>query len=79
MPRSLDYMPLQPSPGFNHPFLCLFIIYSELDIWIPQPFHADVPTDWWDLDADKSLLIGVFKHGKLRLLMAAALQLVLLR
>uniref|UniRef100_A0A672SMP1 Chromodomain helicase DNA binding protein 7 n=1 Tax=Sinocyclocheilus grahami TaxID=75366 RepID=A0A672SMP1_SINGR len=36
---------------------------SELDIWIPQPFHADVPTDWWDLDADKSLLIGVFKHG----------------
>ncbi|TRY81834.1 hypothetical protein DNTS_000534 [Danionella cerebrum] len=36
---------------------------SELDIWIPQPFHADVPTDWWDLDADRSLLIGVFKHG----------------
>uniref|UniRef100_A0A671NGX0 Chromodomain-helicase-DNA-binding protein 7-like n=1 Tax=Sinocyclocheilus anshuiensis TaxID=1608454 RepID=A0A671NGX0_9TELE len=36
---------------------------SELDIWIPQPFHADVPTDWWDLEADKSLLIGVFKHG----------------
>uniref|UniRef100_A0A9J8BIC1 Chromodomain helicase DNA binding protein 7 n=1 Tax=Cyprinus carpio carpio TaxID=630221 RepID=A0A9J8BIC1_CYPCA len=36
---------------------------SELDIWIPQPFNADVPTDWWDLEADKSLLIGVFKHG----------------
>uniref|UniRef100_A0A4W4F105 DNA helicase n=1 Tax=Electrophorus electricus TaxID=8005 RepID=A0A4W4F105_ELEEL len=36
---------------------------SELDIWIPQPFHAEVPTDWWDLEADKSLLIGVFKHG----------------
>uniref|UniRef100_A0A672SZZ8 Chromodomain helicase DNA binding protein 7 n=1 Tax=Sinocyclocheilus grahami TaxID=75366 RepID=A0A672SZZ8_SINGR len=36
---------------------------GELDIWIPQPFHADVPTDWWDLEADKSLLIGVFKHG----------------
>lgn len=37
---------------------------SELDVWIPQPFHAEVPADWWDGDADKSLLIGVFKHGK---------------
>ncbi|XP_051984358.1 chromodomain-helicase-DNA-binding protein 7-like isoform X1 [Xyrauchen texanus] len=36
---------------------------SRLDIWLPQPFHAEVPTDWWDLEADKSLLIGVFKHG----------------
>uniref|UniRef100_A0A665VVN4 Chromodomain helicase DNA binding protein 7 n=1 Tax=Echeneis naucrates TaxID=173247 RepID=A0A665VVN4_ECHNA len=36
---------------------------SELDIWIPQPFHAEVPVDWWDSEADKSLLIGVFKHG----------------
>uniref|UniRef100_A0A8C7V5Y7 Chromodomain helicase DNA binding protein 7 n=1 Tax=Oncorhynchus mykiss TaxID=8022 RepID=A0A8C7V5Y7_ONCMY len=37
---------------------------SEMDIWIPQPFHAEVPADWWDSEADKSLLIGVFKHGK---------------
>uniref|UniRef100_A0AAQ4QGG2 Chromodomain helicase DNA binding protein 7 n=1 Tax=Gasterosteus aculeatus aculeatus TaxID=481459 RepID=A0AAQ4QGG2_GASAC len=36
---------------------------SELDIWIPQPFHAEVPADWWESEADKSLLIGVFKHG----------------
>uniref|UniRef100_A0A8C7WLQ3 Chromodomain helicase DNA binding protein 7 n=1 Tax=Oncorhynchus mykiss TaxID=8022 RepID=A0A8C7WLQ3_ONCMY len=36
---------------------------SEMDIWIPQPFHAEVPADWWDSEADKSLLIGVFKHG----------------
>ncbi|XP_031735593.1 chromodomain-helicase-DNA-binding protein 7-like, partial [Anarrhichthys ocellatus] len=35
---------------------------SELDVWIPQPFHAEVPADWWDSEADKSLLIGVFKH-----------------
>uniref|UniRef100_A0A8D2Q5X9 Chromodomain helicase DNA binding protein 7 n=1 Tax=Varanus komodoensis TaxID=61221 RepID=A0A8D2Q5X9_VARKO len=34
-----------------------------VDIWIPEPFHAEVPTDWWDKEADKSLLIGVFKHG----------------
>uniref|UniRef100_A0A7M4FI02 Chromodomain-helicase-DNA-binding protein 7 n=1 Tax=Crocodylus porosus TaxID=8502 RepID=A0A7M4FI02_CROPO len=32
-------------------------------VWIPEPFHAEVPTDWWDKEADKSLLIGVFKHG----------------
>lgn len=37
---------------------------SEADVWIPDPFHAEVPTDWWDKEADKSLLIGVFKHGK---------------
>ncbi|XP_053252041.1 chromodomain-helicase-DNA-binding protein 7 isoform X3 [Podarcis raffonei] len=36
---------------------------SEADIWIPEPFHAEVPTDWWDKEADKSILIGVFKHG----------------
>uniref|UniRef100_A0A452IKC3 Uncharacterized protein n=1 Tax=Gopherus agassizii TaxID=38772 RepID=A0A452IKC3_9SAUR len=35
----------------------------EVDVWIPEPFHAEVPTDWWDKEADKSLLIGVFKHG----------------
>uniref|UniRef100_A0A7M4G2F1 Chromodomain helicase DNA binding protein 7 n=1 Tax=Crocodylus porosus TaxID=8502 RepID=A0A7M4G2F1_CROPO len=34
-----------------------------VDVWIPEPFHAEVPTDWWDKEADKSLLIGVFKHG----------------
>ncbi len=79
MPLSLDYAPLWPSSGFNHSFLCLSFAYSELDIWIPQPFHADVPTDWWDLEADKSLLIGVFKHGKLRLLTADTLWLVHLR
>ncbi|KAJ8387669.1 hypothetical protein AAFF_G00152190 [Aldrovandia affinis] len=36
---------------------------SEIDVWIPQPFLAEVPCDWWDMEADKSLLIGVFKHG----------------
>ncbi|XP_014399587.1 PREDICTED: chromodomain-helicase-DNA-binding protein 7 isoform X4 [Myotis brandtii] len=36
---------------------------SDADVWIPEPFHAEVPTDWWDKEADKSLLIGVFKHG----------------
>uniref|UniRef100_A0A4X2L2Q5 Uncharacterized protein n=1 Tax=Vombatus ursinus TaxID=29139 RepID=A0A4X2L2Q5_VOMUR len=35
----------------------------ETDVWIPEPFHVEVPTDWWDKEADKSLLIGVYKHG----------------
>lgn len=24
---------------------------------------GDLPTQWWDEDADKSLLVGIFKHG----------------
>lgn len=38
--------------------------FSEIDIWIPEPDHSEVPAEWWDIEADKSLLIGVFKHGK---------------
>uniref|UniRef100_A0A8C0JCR3 Chromodomain helicase DNA binding protein 9 n=1 Tax=Chelonoidis abingdonii TaxID=106734 RepID=A0A8C0JCR3_CHEAB len=36
---------------------------SEVDVWVPEPEHSEVPAEWWDADADKSLLIGVFKHG----------------
>ncbi|MEE6513208.1 hypothetical protein FKM82_020742 [Ascaphus truei] len=36
---------------------------SDIDLWVPEPDHSDVPVSWWDADADKSLLIGVFKHG----------------
>jgi len=36
---------------------------SELDITIYPP-EGDPPADWWDTDADKSLMVGVFKHGK---------------
>uniref|UniRef100_A0A8C8T1H5 Chromodomain helicase DNA binding protein 9 n=1 Tax=Pelusios castaneus TaxID=367368 RepID=A0A8C8T1H5_9SAUR len=36
---------------------------SEVDVWVPEPDHSEVPAEWWDADADKSLLIGVFKHG----------------
>ncbi|KAK3733995.1 hypothetical protein QZH41_009861 [Actinostola sp. cb2023] len=35
---------------------------SDLDITIYTP-EGDPPTDWWNTDADKSLLVGVFKHG----------------
>ncbi|POI32627.1 hypothetical protein CIB84_003621 [Bambusicola thoracicus] len=36
---------------------------SEIDVWVPEPDHSEVPAEWWDAEADKSLLIGVFKHG----------------
>ncbi|MEJ1276225.1 hypothetical protein NN561_007129 [Cricetulus griseus] len=36
---------------------------SDIDVWVPEPDHSEVPAVWWDFDADKSLLIGVFKHG----------------
>ncbi|XP_009886654.1 PREDICTED: chromodomain-helicase-DNA-binding protein 8, partial [Charadrius vociferus] len=38
-------------------------VASEIDIWFPLVEQLEVPTSWWDSEADKSLLIGVFKHG----------------
>ncbi|XP_066579022.1 chromodomain-helicase-DNA-binding protein 8 isoform X2 [Amia ocellicauda] len=35
----------------------------EIDIWIPEVEQVEVPSRWWDAEADKSLLLGVFKHG----------------
>lgn len=36
--------------------------YSEIDL--PSLLvDGELPAPWWDEDADKSLLIGVFKHG----------------
>ncbi|CAH2294634.1 chromodomain-helicase-DNA-binding 8 isoform X1 [Pelobates cultripes] len=36
---------------------------KDIDIWFPQVDQVEVPSMWWDREADKSLLIGVFKHG----------------
>lgn len=30
---------------------------------LPDIDYVEIPVDWWDAEADKSLLIGVFKHG----------------
>ncbi len=38
-----------------------FPVYA-LEIPVPD-VDGDKPAIWWDEDADKSLLIGVFKHG----------------
>lgn len=35
---------------------------SEIEIPQADP-DGDPPTTWWDEEADKSLLIGVYKHG----------------
>ncbi|KAM6163264.1 chromodomain-helicase-DNA-binding protein 6 [Rhynchocyon petersi] len=35
----------------------------ELEVPLPDIDYVEIPVDWWDADADKSLLIGVFKHG----------------
>ncbi|XP_061926317.1 chromodomain-helicase-DNA-binding protein 8-like isoform X2 [Entelurus aequoreus] len=35
----------------------------DVDIWIPEMEQQEVPAGWWDAEADRSLLAGVFKHG----------------
>merc|ERR1719204_981373 len=35
---------------------------SELSL-VPPTCGGLPPTGWWDADADKSLLVGTFKHG----------------
>lgn len=37
---------------------------SEIEIWVPEPDHSDMPALWWDMLSDKCLLLGVFKHGE---------------
>ena len=41
---------------------CITLCYSEIDIPPPCP-EGEPPIYWWDDEADKSVLIGVFKHG----------------
>uniref|UniRef100_A0AAY4EUF0 DNA helicase n=1 Tax=Denticeps clupeoides TaxID=299321 RepID=A0AAY4EUF0_9TELE len=36
---------------------------SKLEVALPDIDYIEIPTCWWDAEADKSLLIGVHKHG----------------
>ncbi|XP_028667855.1 chromodomain-helicase-DNA-binding protein 6 isoform X2 [Erpetoichthys calabaricus] len=36
---------------------------SKLDVVLPDIDYMEIPAHWWDAGADKSLLIGVHKHG----------------
>lgn len=35
---------------------------SEIDL-LPVPIDGELPAPWWDEEADRSLLVGIFKHG----------------
>lgn len=41
---------------------------SKLEVALPEVDYMEIPTGWWDAEADKSLLIGVHKHGRAKLL-----------
>lgn len=47
--------------GILSPYPCFF--HRELEVPLPDIDYVEIPVDWWDAEADKSLLIGVFKHG----------------
>ncbi|XP_027135494.1 chromodomain-helicase-DNA-binding protein 6 isoform X3 [Larimichthys crocea] len=36
---------------------------SKLEVPLPDIDYIEIPATWWDAEADKSLLIGVHKHG----------------
>uniref|UniRef100_A0A8C5BC03 Chromodomain helicase DNA binding protein 6 n=1 Tax=Gadus morhua TaxID=8049 RepID=A0A8C5BC03_GADMO len=36
---------------------------SKLEVALPDIDYIEIPAGWWDREADKSLLIGVHKHG----------------
>ncbi|XP_077582608.1 chromodomain-helicase-DNA-binding protein 6 isoform X2 [Stigmatopora nigra] len=36
---------------------------SQLDVAMPDIDYVEIPASWWDAEADKSLLVGVHKHG----------------
>ncbi|XP_070759561.1 chromodomain-helicase-DNA-binding protein 6 [Enoplosus armatus] len=36
---------------------------SKLEVPLPDIDYIEIPATWWDADADKTLLIGVHKHG----------------
>ncbi|XP_076869918.1 chromodomain-helicase-DNA-binding protein 6 isoform X3 [Brachyhypopomus gauderio] len=36
---------------------------SKLEVTLPDIDYIEIPAGWWDAEADKSLLVGVHKHG----------------
>ena len=39
------------------------LCFSEINLRMPF-VEGEVPAFWWDVEADRCILIGVFKHGK---------------
>jgi hypothetical protein len=44
------------------PLIMSDVPFEEIPLEVPAE-QMDKPVDWWDDDADKCLLIGVYKHG----------------
>ena len=42
---------------------CVYLCNSDIDVPVVCGSDADKPVYWWDAEADKCLLVGVFKHG----------------
>lgn len=49
---------------FTLKLIFLFCLHSKLEVSLPDIDYIEIPASWWDADADKSLLIGVHKHGE---------------
>uniref|UniRef100_A0A3B4UG13 Chromodomain helicase DNA binding protein 8 n=1 Tax=Seriola dumerili TaxID=41447 RepID=A0A3B4UG13_SERDU len=43
----------------------------DVDIWMPEMEQQEVPAGWWDAEADRSLLAGVYKHYEMYTTMRA--------
>jgi len=52
-------------PGEAAGGVLTLVCLRELDVLLPDIDYVEIPVDWWNAEADKSLLIGVFKHGML--------------
>lgn len=59
--KLLHYLKNDILKGYNDRILADCNV-SEVDI-PPVPVDGDLPAPWWDEEADKSLLVGIFKHG----------------
>jgi len=44
--------------------LYYYLFFSEIEFEMVEKL-SDSPAKWWDPTCDKSLLIGVYKHGEL--------------
>jgi hypothetical protein len=41
----------------------MFLFCSEINFVMPF-VDGELPVFWWDTEADRCMIIGVFKHGK---------------
>uniref|UniRef100_A0A8C7HVX7 Chromodomain helicase DNA binding protein 6 n=1 Tax=Oncorhynchus kisutch TaxID=8019 RepID=A0A8C7HVX7_ONCKI len=44
-------------------FYARFTLHFKLEVALPDIDYIEIPAGWWDAEADKSLLLGVHKHG----------------